>query len=986
MRLTGSRLALAASFTLIASGIALSQQITYYDFNGPQGDPTQVSRQCASNSAPGNALFCFNDGTGAQASPSFISDTYPAIIDPVTTDNPPVSSTNQAVQMTPPQELQASSMWFSVPQQVANGFTAYFAFKMTPNPNSFATADGIAFVIQNSSGGGQVGTCAATGAGLSIVGGNGGCIGYGGIDNSVAIELDTYRNTWDPDDEGTSDNDNHVAIMNCGAGLPNSPDHTGSCQVNFNLNGVLQQALNSQPGVTLADGNVHQVVINYSGPNEATPNLLQIFIDPAFNPGTHTPVTGSIPVLSGIYNIAANVNLLNSGSANDSAYIGFTSATGAAFEQHEILAWTYTPHSAVTQVQPLNPPGQPTTFPFGTHVYAVTYPVGGPSTTGINMVITANAVPPLLFTQLIANTPFAGSQCQVYDDTGGNCIIYSVSCVVAATNAVTECPATDPTLPILIKSAYNNSTPAITPGFLQGDPFFSQVATISGGNQVATVTCTGECSVTTGQTITIVGSSIAGFNGTVTVLSADPAVPNAFTFATSTTGNATGGYLTSNNVQNVFVSYSPQRIDATTSGKIHSFSDFVVTSLTAAPTTLSLQAPSASYGTPATVTVTASSGNGVPPGDVLLSVDNGAPLSQPLAPNSTGGSVATFTLSGLTGGMHSLTATYTTNGVFLGNTATGSINITQASSSISIVSDTPNPSPIQSPVALAFTVNGSGTPTGTYSVSSSVNGDPGCSGTLAAGAGTCLLTFQTPGARTLTISYSGDNNFAPTSTMVQQTVSGSPIAKLSATSLNFGTLYLGGIGEQSVTLTNVGTLPMTVNLPFIFDVGNGDSKEFIALSLCPGSLGVNKSCTIYVVFLAGPSYNTQTAILKIVDNAPGSPQTVNLTANVINPQATFTPSKLTFASQKVGTTAQTTVQLTNSGNTSLTLSGMSLQGSNSGDFGYSPNCPASLNAGASCTISISFTPKATGNRSANLNVLTNTRSGSQQLPLSGTGK
>ena len=73
MRLTGSRLALAASFTLIASGIALSQQITYYDFNGPQGDPTQVSRQCASNSAPGNALFCFNDGTGAQASPSFTS-------------------------------------------------------------------------------------------------------------------------------------------------------------------------------------------------------------------------------------------------------------------------------------------------------------------------------------------------------------------------------------------------------------------------------------------------------------------------------------------------------------------------------------------------------------------------------------------------------------------------------------------------------------------------------------------------------------------------------------------------------------------------------------------------------------------------------------------------------------------------------------------------------------------------------------------------
>jgi hypothetical protein len=1064
MRFTGSRLALtAALFALAISCTAFAQQVTYYDFNGPQGNPSQVSQQCTTT-APANALFCFNDGTGAGTSPSFISDTYPAIIDPVGTDNPPVSSTNEAVQMVLPQVTQAASMWFALPQKVSTGFTSWFAFKITPNPNSFATADGIAFVIQNAAGGGTASTCSESGSGLSVVGGNGGCIGYGGIDNSLAIEFDTYRNTWDPDDNGTSDNDNHVAIMNCGAGQPNSPDHTTPCQVSLSVSGALQTALNSSPGVTLADGNVHQVVINYSGPTEANPYLLQIFIDPPFNAGTHTPAAGAIPVLSGVYNIAANVNLINSGSANDSAYVGFTSSTGAAFEEHEIMAWTYTPHSSVTQTQPLSPPGQPTTFPFGTHVYAVTYPEGGPSTAGINMVVTANAVPPQLFSQLITNTPFTGSQCQVYDDTGGNCIIYSVSCENAATNAVTECPsiAQSEAEAILVKSAYNNTMAPVTPGFLQGDPFYSQITSISGAGQVATVTCTGECSVTTGQTVTIVGSSIAGFNGTVTVLAADPAVPNVFTFSTTITGSATGGILTSSNVQNIFLAYSPQRIDATTTGKTQNFSDLVVTSLTTAPTNLTIQSPAVAYGTTAVVTVTATSGNGTPTGNMLLSVDSGTPLSVPLS--SAG--VAIFDLNGLTGGKHTLNVTYATNGVFLANTASGSITINQAtptvnftgaptsaaygssfpvtattnasttavitasgscsilgnivtmtsgtgtcnllaswaadqnytmdsatqsvaalkaSSSTTLLTDTPNPSVIQTPVSLTFKVTGNGLPTGTYSVASSVAGDPACSGLLSAGVGRCVLTFLTPGSRTLTITYSGDSNFTGSYTTVQQSVSGAPIATLSATSLNFGTLYLGSVGEQSVTLTNTGSATMTVNEPILFDVGNGDSKEFIALSLCPGTLAIGKSCTIYVAFVAGPSYTTQTAILKIMDNALGSPQSVNLSANVINPQATFSPSSLNLGTQKVGTTAKGSLTLTNTGATPLNITGMSVMGANAGDFNLTQTCPASLGAGNSCILYVSFTPKATGNRAAYINVKDNTYSGSQQITLSGKG-
>ena len=879
---------------LVLSGQAFAQQITYYDFDTPQANPDQASFQCSGATAPAGVLFCFNDATGQDASPSFLSDTYPAIIDPVATDNPPVSSTHYAVQMTSPQFNQGSSMWFAVPQKVASGFTSYFAFKFTPNANSYATADGIAFVVQNAAGGGSSPDCSPTGSGLGIVGGEGGCIGYGGVDNSVAIEFDTYQNSWDPIDIPGSLNDNHIAIQNCGAGLPNSPVHNGSdgfpsCLVNLNVSGTQLPAIIDPPGITLADGNVHQVVVEYSGPNEATPYLLQIFIDPTFVAGTHTPVPGSTAVLSGIYNLGANLNLINSGSANDSAYVGFTSATGGAFEQHELMAWTFTPHTTVTQEQPISPPGTPTVFPFGTHVYAVTYPPDAPPATGIDMVVTANAVSPQLFSQLVANGPFTGSQCFVYDSTGGNCIVYAVSCINTATNTFTQCPpAPDSSDPIFLKTAFDNSTQPISPGFIQGDPFYGQLTSISGDGTTATVTCTGECSVIPNQTITVVGTSIAGFNGTVTVLAANPSTPNIFTFASSTSGTATGGYITSNNQQNIFVSYSTQRIDGSISGKTLNFSGFVATSVTNAPTFLTIAAPSAAYGTTAVVTVTATSGFGIPTGNMQLSVDGGTPVTSPLSTTGT----AVFDLTGLAPGTHTLAVSYPQTGSFQPNTANGTLTVTGVA----------------------------------------------------------------------------------------------PIATVTPSSIDFGTLYTGQIGLKTVTVTNTGTAPMTMNTPFLFDVGNGDSNEFIALNLCPGTLGIGRSCTIFVFFYAGPKYNQQTAILKVVDNAPGSPQSVNLSATVIDPQASFSPSSARFGAQAVGTGSQTSVTVTNTGATPLMITGMSITGSNPGDFSASNGCPPSLNPGGKCSIGVTFTPSHTGSRSANLNVMDNALGGSQFIALSGTGK
>jgi trimeric autotransporter adhesin len=112
---------------------------------------------------------------------------------------------------------------------------------------------------------------------------------------------------------------------------------------------------------------------------------------------------------------------------------------------------------------------------------------------------------------------------------------------------------------------------------------------------------------------------------------------------------------------------------------------------------------------------------------------------------------------------------------------------------------------------------------------------------------------------------------------------------------------------------------------------------------------------------------------------------VSLTANVINPQATYSPKSVSFGTDSVGTTTQSSVTLTNTGATPLTISSISIKGTNPGDFSVS-SCPATLAANASCTFSVNFKPTAKGARSAYVYVVDNTQSGSQQVALSGTGK
>jgi uncharacterized repeat protein (TIGR03803 family) len=101
---------------------------------------------------------------------------------------------------------------------------------------------------------------------------------------------------------------------------------------------------------------------------------------------------------------------------------------------------------------------------------------------------------------------------------------------------------------------------------------------------------------------------------------------------------------------------------------------------------------------------------------------------------------------------------------------------------------------------------------------------------------------------------------------------------------------------------------------------------------------------------------------------------------------TLSPTSLSFGNQTVGiSSSPKTATLTNSGNLPLTITSIEITGANSTDFGQTNNCPSSLPPNGTCSISETFTPLATGNRSAAVSVTDNAPGSPQSVPLTGVG-
>jgi sugar lactone lactonase YvrE len=238
-----------------------------------------------------------------------------------------------------------------------------------------------------------------------------------------------------------------------------------------------------------------------------------------------------------------------------------------------------------------------------------------------------------------------------------------------------------------------------------------------------------------------------------------------------------------------------------------------------------------------------------------------------------------------------------------------------------------------------------------------------------------------------------DNSLNATSPYATQAITligtgvGTSQPVLTPSTMDFGNVTVGTTSTaQTATLKNTGTAPLPIsNLGFF----GSDISSFNETNNCGSSLAAGASCSIAVACTPA-IVETLTANLGANFPSPIPQQSIALTCtgtSAAAPQAALTPATANFGSQTVGTTgAAQTFTLANTGNVVLTINSISLGGTNASEFAIaSKTCGASLAAGTSCTVSVTFAPTAAGSATATLSVSDNASGSPQTSTLTGTG-
>ena len=204
-----------------------------------------------------------------------------------------------------------------------------------------------------------------------------------------------------------------------------------------------------------------------------------------------------------------------------------------------------------------------------------------------------------------------------------------------------------------------------------------------------------------------------------------------------------------------------------------------------------------------------------------------------------------------------------------------------------------------------------------------------------------------------------------------------PSLSVSPATLAFGSVSVGGNSTASAMLTNSGNVSLTITSASL----SGSAFSMSGLST-PLTLAANQSSTFSVQF-APTATGSASGSITLTSNAPGSPMTISLTGTGVSAtlQLTFSPTALNFGNVQVGNTGTETATLTNSGNSSVTISQMTTSGT-----GYSASGVGAgqvLLAGQSVPITVTFTPTTTGSATGTVTITSNASNSPTAITLAG---
>lgn len=280
-------------------------------------------------------------------------------------------------------------------------------------------------------------------------------------------------------------------------------------------------------------------------------------------------------------------------------------------------------------------------------------------------------------------------------------------------------------------------------------------------------------------------------------------------------------------------------------------------------------------------------------------------------------------------------------------------------------------------------------------------------------------------------------------------INSEPPVTLSAQSLTFPTPIIVGTSSTALPVTlanNTGGL-VTFTGTGIAITGANATDFTINSNSCGASVGGNSTCALGLVFAPqslAPFTATRSATLSVQESIDANPLTVTLTGTALAPWLLATPSGVTFPATVVGQTSTLTITLSNSGTAALSITAITISGTPPataaikaaspalatikftdiiktvetktldvktfdkiaekvtdtivipptstaapGDFAQSSNCVppegGTLQPGQACTITVNFTPSATGVRIAYLVISHNAAGSLDSISLSGSG-
>ncbi len=249
-------------------------------------------------------------------------------------------------------------------------------------------------------------------------------------------------------------------------------------------------------------------------------------------------------------------------------------------------------------------------------------------------------------------------------------------------------------------------------------------------------------------------------------------------------------------------------------------------------------------------------------------------------------------------------------------------------------------------------------------------------------AATCTLSASfapqildlAPGARLGTIEIASDSSTSLEFISLLGTAGASTL-QLQPASLAFGTVLIGATTSLPLQLTNTGTT--TVTFTSIATTG-----DYAVSGGCGTTLAAGASCTELVSFTPTDT-GSRPGTVSIVSSASSLPLVVQVTGAAAQTHLQISPGVLNFGSVAQATTASLSLTLANN-STTISITGLAFTAT--GDFVVTSPCAAStLSPGASCSVTVAFTPTTSGTRTGTLTIAGSDPASPLVVPLTGTG-